>query len=44
MELSFRLSFQLSRSLEGYKVGTTMGFRVMTMEALGPWTHHRIQR
>jgi hypothetical protein len=26
MELSLSLSFQLSRSLEGYTVGTTMGF------------------
>jgi hypothetical protein len=31
MELSLRWSFELSRSLEGY----TVGFRAMTMEALG---------
>jgi hypothetical protein len=34
MELSLRLSFHLSRTLEGYMVGTTAGFWVMTMEAL----------
>jgi hypothetical protein len=33
MEFSFHLSFQLSRSLGGYTVRTTTGFRVMTMEA-----------
>jgi hypothetical protein len=37
MKLSLRQSFQLSRSLGGYMVGTTVGFRVMTMEALAPW-------
>jgi hypothetical protein len=36
MDLSFRLSFQLSRSLGGYIVGTTMGFQVTTMETLAP--------
>jgi hypothetical protein len=40
MELSLRLSFQISHSLGGYMVGTTMGFRVATMEALAPWPHH----
>jgi hypothetical protein len=39
MKLSLRLSFQLSRSLKVYTVGTTAGFRVMTMEALAPWPH-----
>jgi hypothetical protein len=42
MELSLGLSFQLRCSLGGYTVGTTMGFRVMTMEALAPWPHHQI--
>jgi hypothetical protein len=36
MELSPRLSFQLNRSFRGYKVGTTVGFRVATVEALAP--------
>jgi hypothetical protein len=36
MELSFRVDFQLSRSLAGYTVGTTTGFQVTTMEALAP--------
>jgi hypothetical protein len=40
MELSLHLSFQLSRSLGGYTVGTTEGFWVMTIEALAPWSHH----
>jgi hypothetical protein len=42
MELNLRLSFQLSHSLGGYMVGSTMRFRVMTMDALTPWPHHRI--
>jgi hypothetical protein len=41
-ELSLRLSFQLSHCHGGYMVGTTAGFRVMTMEALALWPHHRI--
>jgi hypothetical protein len=44
MELNIRLSFQLSVSLEGYIVGITVGFRVTTMEASTPWSHHRIWR
>jgi hypothetical protein len=42
MELSLRLhlSLQLSRSLGGYTVGTTMRFQVTTMESLAPWPHH----
>jgi hypothetical protein len=36
MELSLRLSFQLSHSLGGYMVGTTVRFQVTTMEALAP--------
>jgi hypothetical protein len=44
IELSLRLSFQLSRSLESYMVSTTVGFQVTTMEALAPWSHNRILR
>jgi hypothetical protein len=40
MELSLRLSFQLRCRLGGYTVGTTMGFRVITVEALDPRPHH----
>jgi hypothetical protein len=40
MELGLHLSFQLSRSLRGYKVGTTTRFCVTTMEALAAWPHH----
>jgi hypothetical protein len=40
MKLSLRLSFDLSHSLRGYTVGTTVGFQVMTMKALTPWPHH----
>jgi hypothetical protein len=36
MKLSLRLSFQLSHNLGGYLVGTTAGFRVTTIEVLGP--------
>jgi hypothetical protein len=36
MELSFRLSFYLRRSLGGYTVGTTTGFPVEIVEALAP--------
>jgi hypothetical protein len=36
MELSFRLSFYLRRSLGGYTVGTTAGFPVEIVEALAP--------
>jgi hypothetical protein len=39
MELSIRQSFQPRRNLGGYMVGTTVGFRVMIMEALAPWSH-----
>jgi hypothetical protein len=39
MELSFCLSFYLRRSLGGYTVGTTMGFLVLTVEALAPRSH-----
>jgi hypothetical protein len=42
MDLSLYLSFQLSHNLWGYTVGTTMGFRVPTMEAPAQWPHHRI--
>jgi hypothetical protein len=42
MELSLRLSFQLSLILEGYTMGTTAGFQVTTIEALAPWPHHQI--
>jgi hypothetical protein len=42
MELSIRLSFYLRCSLEGYTVGTTMGFLVKIMEALAPQSHCRI--
>jgi hypothetical protein len=42
MEHSLRLSFQLRRSLGGYTVGTTVGFRVTTVEALARRHHHRI--
>jgi hypothetical protein len=34
VELSLYLSYQLSRGLGGYTVGTTVGFWVATMEAL----------
>jgi hypothetical protein len=40
MELSLSLKFQLGCILEGYTVGTTIGFRVITVEALAPWPHH----
>jgi hypothetical protein len=36
MELSLHLSFELKHSLGGYTVGTTIGFRVMTVEL---WPH-----
>jgi hypothetical protein len=36
MELSLHVSFYLRRSLEGYTVGTTMGFAVEIMVALAP--------
>jgi hypothetical protein len=36
MEISPRLSLYLRRSLEGYMVGTTVGFPVKIMEALTP--------
>jgi hypothetical protein len=39
MKLSLRLSFQPRRTLRGYTVGTTMGFRIMIMEALATWSH-----
>jgi hypothetical protein len=42
IKLSLCLSFQLRRSLRGYTVGITVGFRIMTMEALAPWPHHQI--
>jgi hypothetical protein len=42
MELSICLSFQLSRSLEGYMVGTTVGFQVEVVETLAPLPHHKI--
>jgi hypothetical protein len=44
MELSLRLSFQLRPSLGGYMVGTTVGFRLVTMDGLAPWTHLRFPR
>jgi hypothetical protein len=44
MEFSLCLSFQLSRNLGGYMVGTTVRFQVMTMEASTSWPHHRIPR
>jgi hypothetical protein len=40
IELSFHLSFQLSRSLRVYTVGTNTGFCVMTIEAFAPWPYH----
>jgi hypothetical protein len=40
MELSLRLSFYLRCSLGGYTVGTTAGFSVEIVEALGPQSHH----
>jgi hypothetical protein len=42
MELRLHLSFHLRRSLGCYTVGTTARFQVKTVEALAPWTHHRI--
>jgi hypothetical protein len=36
MELNLCLSFNLIRNLRGYIVGTTVGFPLKTMEALGP--------
>jgi hypothetical protein len=42
MELSLNLSFYLKRNLEGYMVGTTVGFPVEIVEALAPQPHHRI--
>jgi hypothetical protein len=42
MELSLRLSFYLRRSLEGYTVGTTMGFPIEIVEALAPQPHRQI--
>jgi hypothetical protein len=36
MEHSLHLNFYLVRSLGGYTVGTTAGFRVELMEALAP--------
>jgi hypothetical protein len=39
MELSLRLSFYLRCSLGGYTVGTTIGFPVEIVEALGPQSH-----
>jgi hypothetical protein len=38
MQLSLCLSFHLRHILEGYLVGTTMGFWVETMEALASQT------
>jgi hypothetical protein len=40
MELSLRLSFYLRCGLEGYTVGTIVGFPVETIEALVPQSHH----
>jgi hypothetical protein len=36
MQLSLRLSFYHRRRLGGYTMGTTMGFPVVTVEALAP--------
>jgi hypothetical protein len=36
MDLSLRLSFYLRRGLGGYTMGTTAGFPVEIVEALGP--------
>jgi hypothetical protein len=36
MELSLRLRFYLRRNLEGYMVGTTVGFPIEIVEALTP--------
>jgi hypothetical protein len=44
MELSLCLSFELSRCLGDYMVGTTTGFRVTTMQALVLWPYHQISR
>jgi hypothetical protein len=40
MELSLRLSFQLSRSLKGYTMDTTVEFQVKAMEALAPFLNN----
>jgi hypothetical protein len=44
MKLTFRLSFQLNRSIRGYTIGTTARFWVTTTEALAPWPHLWILR
>jgi hypothetical protein len=38
MQLSLRLSFHLKHGLEGYRVGTTVGFQVEIVDAFAPQT------